>query len=208
MLLREKDSYVPETVRKLILETLHDRRFGTVADVVSKLEDIGVPKAVTLRIIQDLAHEGKVILNIPGGPDEAVMAPVTSWSQYLRSTLALDLWLTLLLLGLGILTTFTIPSDLFPLVIFRWIFSGLLLILVPGFAFVRCLFPFDRFIDRWERLALSIGLSVALAVLVAFGLNFTYWGITPAPTATGLSLITLASILIATYRRARILIVP
>ncbi len=208
MLLREKDSYVPDTVRKLILETLHDRRFGTVANVVSKLEGIGIPKSVTLRYIQDLAREGKVILNIPGGPDEAVMAPVASISQYLRSTLAIDLWLTFLLLGLGILTTFSIPADLYPFVIFRWIFSGLLLIFVPGFAFVRCLFPFDRFIDRWERLALSMGLSIALAVLVAFGLNFTYWGITPAPTTTGLSLITLASIIMATYRRARILIAP
>ncbi|MFX1577942.1 MAG: DUF1616 domain-containing protein, partial [Promethearchaeota archaeon] len=80
-------------------------------------------------------------------------------------------------------------------------------VFVPGFAFIRALFPFERFIDRWERLALSCGLSIALAVLVAFGLNFTPWGITLVPTATVLAGITVGSILIATARRARVLIV-
>ena len=206
MLLREKDSYVPETVRKLILETLQTRRFGSVLDVVNTLKGAGVPEGVTLRIIQDLAREGKLILNPPGSPSDTVMTPVSSLSQYLRSTLALDLWLTFFLLFLGLTTTFLIPSEMFPLVVIRWIFAGLLLVFVPGFAFVRCLFPFDRFIDRWERLALSCGLSVAIAVLVAFGLNFTHWGITPAPTATGLALITLVSILVATFRRSSVLI--
>jgi hypothetical protein len=205
MLLREKDVYVPDTVRQLVLEALHSRRFAKVRDVVAALARSGVPESVTLRAIQDLAREGKVVLNLPGAA-EAVMTPVPSFASYLRSALALDLWATLLLLALGITTMFTIPSDLFPLVMVRWVFASLLLVFVPGFAFVRALYPFDRFIDRWERLALSSGLSIALAILVSFALNFTPWGITPAPTATALALITISSILVATYRRARVLV--
>jgi hypothetical protein len=205
MLLREKDTYVPETVRQLVLEALRSRRFAKVKDVVATLARSGVPESVTLRIIQDLAREGKVVLNLPGAA-EAVMAPVPSFAGYLKSAFALDLWCTLLLLALGIVTTFTIPSDLFPVVVVRWVFAGLLLVFVPGFAFIRALYPFDRFIDRWERLALSCGLSLALAILVAFALNFTPWGITPVPVATGLALITVLSILVATYRRARVLV--
>lgn len=206
MLLREKDTYVPETVRELILETLRSHRFGTVQDVVAAMKTSGVPEDVTLRMIRDLAREGKVLLNLPGASEDSVMTPVSSVVEYLWSTLALDLWLTLLLLGLGLTTTFLIPTYLFPLVILRWIFGGLLLVFVPGFAFIRALFPFERYIDRWERLALSCGLSIALAVLIAFALNFTPWGITLIPTAIGLALITLVSILIATFRRARVLI--
>lgn len=206
MLLREKDTYIPETVRELILETLRSRRFGTVQDVVAALKTSGVPEDVTLRMIRDLAREGKVLLNLPGASEDSVMTPVSSVVEYLWSTLALDLWVTLLLLGLGLATTFLIPTDLFPLVISRWIFGGLLLVFVPGFAFIRALFPFERYIDRWERLALSCGLSIALAVLIAFVLNFTPWGITLIPTAIGLAIITLASILIATFRRAHVLI--
>jgi hypothetical protein len=207
MLLREKDTYVPETVRQLILETLQSHRFAKVKDVVAALARSGVPESVTLRVIQDLSREGQVVLNLPGAA-EAVMAPVTSFARYLRSTFALDLWSTLLLVALGIATTFTIPSDVFPLVIVRWVFAGLFLVFVPGFAFVRALYPFDRFIDRWERLALSCGLSIALAILVAFALNFTPWGITPVPIAAGLALITIASIVVATCRRARVLVAP
>jgi uncharacterized membrane protein len=208
MLLREKDTYVPETVRELILEVLRSRRFSTVQGVVTELKTKGVPESVTMRMIKDLAQEGSVLLNLPGSSEETVMTPVSGWFEYLGSTLALDLWLTLVLLILGLATTLLIPVDLWPTVVLRWIFGGLLLVLVPGFAFVRALFPFERFIDRWERIALSCGLSIALAVLVGFGLNFTPWGITLVPTAIVLTGITLASILIATYRRARILISP
>jgi len=206
MLLREKDTYVPETVRTLILETLHSRRFATVQDVVTELKGKGVPEDVTMRIIKDLANEGQVLLNLPGATEETVMTPVAGIGEYLRSTLALDLWVTLGLLALGLATTLLIPVDMYPIVVLRWIFGGLLLVFVPGFAFIRTLFPFERFIDRWERLALSCGLSIALAVLVAFGLNFTPWGITLVPTATILAGITLVCILIATVRRARVLI--
>ncbi|MFX1565760.1 MAG: DUF1616 domain-containing protein [Promethearchaeota archaeon] len=206
MLLREKDTYVPETVRELILEALRSRRFSTVQGVVTELRGKGVPEDVTMRMIKDLANEGHVLLNIPGAREETVMAPVSGILAYLRSSLALDLWLTLILLVLGLSTTFLIPVELFPVVILRWVFGGLLLVFVPGFAFIRALFPFERFIDRWERLALSCGLSIALAVLVAFGLNFTPWGITLVPTAAVLAGITSISILIATIRRARVLI--
>jgi uncharacterized membrane protein len=159
-------------------------------------------------MIKDLAQEGQVLLNLPGAAEETVMTPVASIGEYLQSTLALDLWVTLLLLVLGVATVFLIPVDMFPAVLLRWLFGGLLLVFVPGFAFIRALFPFERFIDRWERLALSCGLSIALAVLVAFGLNFTPFGITLVPTTVALALITVVSILIATIRRARVLIAP
>ena len=206
MLLREKDTYVPETVRELILETLRSRRFSTVQEVVAELQRKGVPEDVTMRMIKDLAQEGKILLNLPGASEEMVMTPVSGNGEYLRSTLALDLWLTIVLLIVGLATILLIPAEMYPAVVVRWIFGGLLLVFVPGFAFIRALFPFERFIDRWERLALSCGLSIALAVLVAFGLNFTPWGITLVPTATVLTVITLVSIFIATFRRARVLI--
>ena len=206
MLLREKDTYIPETVRELILDALRSRRFSTVQEVVTELQQKGVPEDVTMRMIRDLAQEGKILLNLPGASEETVMTPVSGFGEYLLSTLALDLWVTVILLVLGLATTLMIPVELYPAVVLRWIFGGLLLVFVPGFAFIRALFPFERYIDRWERLALSCGLSIALAVLVAFGLNFTPWGITLVPTATVLAVITLGSIFVATFRRARVLI--
>jgi uncharacterized membrane protein len=201
----KEDSHVPETVRQLILESLLSRRFNTVREVVRSLEVSGVKQAVTLRVIQDLAREGEVILNLPGAPDDAVMAPISNLSEYLQSKLSVDLWITFLLVALGVTTTFFIPANLFPLVIIRWIFSGLFLLFIPGFGFVRSLFPFDRYVDQWERLALSIISSLGLSILIAFALNFTPWGITPIPIAVGISIITLITIILATYRRVKVL---
>ncbi|MFX1475156.1 MAG: DUF1616 domain-containing protein [Promethearchaeota archaeon] len=201
----KEDSHVPETVRQLILESLLSRRFNTVREVVRALEVSGVKQAVTLRVIQDLAREGEVILNLPGAPDDAVMAPISTLGEYLQCRLSLDLWITLLLLVLGVATTFLIPANLYPLVIIRWVFSGLFLFFIPGFAFVRSLFPFDRYVDQWERLALSIISSIGLFILVAFAFNFTPWGIRLIPIAIGVSVITLITIILATYRRVKIL---
>ncbi|MFX1492398.1 MAG: hypothetical protein ACFFBU_09070, partial [Promethearchaeota archaeon] len=78
MLLREKDTYVPETVRELILEALQSRRFANVKGVVTELKGKGVPEDVTLRMIKDLANEGKVILNLPGASEDTVMTPVSN----------------------------------------------------------------------------------------------------------------------------------
>lgn len=63
---------------------------------------------------------------------------------------------------------------------FRIILGLPFLLFIPGYVLIFSLFPArktDRGIDIIERLALSLGLSIAVVSLIGLGLNYTPWGI-------------------------------
>jgi uncharacterized membrane protein len=99
---------------------------------------------------------------------------------------------------------------------------------VPGYAFIAALFPeegespvsaddqelaetsvepvaseqvSDRGIDGIERVALSLGLSIAIVPLIGLVLNFTPWGIRLLPILGSVSGFTLLSTAVAAHRR-------
>jgi uncharacterized membrane protein len=57
----------------------------------------------------------------------------------------------------------------------------LLVLFIPGYVLVAALFPAKKEIDWIERIALSIGLSIAVVPLLGLALNFTPLGIRFAP---------------------------
>jgi uncharacterized membrane protein len=76
------------------------------------------------------------------------------------------------------------------------------LLFFPGYYLIAALFPKNTDIEFIERIALSLGLSIAVVPLIAFGLNFTPFGIRLDPIMTALTFFTLVMILIAQYRRS------
>jgi len=76
------------------------------------------------------------------------------------------------------------------------------ILVLPGYCFVAALFPRDDDIDLAERIALSVGLSIALVPLIALFLNFTPLGISLDPVLAAVTIFSLAMILVAWYRRS------
>jgi uncharacterized membrane protein len=73
----------------------------------------------------------------------------------------------------------------------------LLDLFLPGYAFIRALFPQKaqtatntETMDNIERIALSIGMSLALTPIVGLILNYTPWGITLIPITLSLLALT------------------
>jgi uncharacterized membrane protein len=66
-----------------------------------------------------------------------------------------------------------------------------LVLFLPGYALIAVLFPEKTELEGLERVAISIGLSVAVVPLIGLGLNFTSWGIKEVPLLISLSLFTL-----------------
>jgi uncharacterized membrane protein len=82
---------------------------------------------------------------------------------------------------------------------------GVLLVLFfPGYVLLAALFPRRGNLDGIERIALSLGLSFALAPLIGLALHFTPWGIRPVPIVFTLSLWTVGLAAVA-WRQRRIL---
>ncbi len=74
------------------------------------------------------------------------------------------------------------------------------MLFLPGYAFIKVLFPSTlpiktstETLDNIERIALSIGMSLALVPIVGLILNYTPWGIRLAPLTLSLLMLTVAS---------------
>jgi uncharacterized membrane protein len=140
-----------------------------------------------------------------GEADIQDIPPATkSVREYLRfweRNLPLYLSLTV---SLGtLLVVYALPDD-FPLVVFRWVLGSVFVLFIPGYVAVEALFPKGRELDGIERLALSVGLSLALVPLVGLLLNYTPWGIRLDPIMASLTILTIGLALVAFARRFRL----
>ncbi len=65
----------------------------------------------------------------------------------------------------------------------RYVFGGLLVLFLPGFSLIELLYAKRKELDDLTRLALSIGLSLAMVPLDGLVLNYTPFGIRLLPVA-------------------------
>jgi len=87
----------------------------------------------------------------------------------------------------------------------RYVLGSILVLFVVGYSTVEALYPEERSLTSLERLALSIGLSLAVVPLVGLVLNYTPWGIRLEPVLVSLSLYTTLVALVAAYRKFKLL---
>ncbi|KAF5431151.1 putative membrane protein, partial [Candidatus Methanophagaceae archaeon] len=78
------------------------------------------------------------------------------------------------------------------------------ILLFTGYTLICALFPRKGDLDNFERLALSMGLSIAVTSLIGLALNYTAFGITLYSVAYSLFLFMLLMSAVAVYRRRTI----
>ena len=76
-----------------------------------------------------------------------------------------------------------------------------LVLFLPGYSLIYALFPKKNEIDGIERIALGIGLSIAVVVIIGLVLNYTPWGIRLGPILVAISLFTLIFAALTAARR-------
>jgi uncharacterized membrane protein len=107
---------------------------------------------------------------------------LSAWERWIKRP-AFDVELVALTSALGALFAWgSAPLAL------RLPFGLLAVLFLPGYALAVALFPESRQFDPTEWLALALGLSLAVSLLIAIGLNYLPWGVRPAPiilTVTG-----------------------
>jgi uncharacterized membrane protein len=74
------------------------------------------------------------------------------------------------------------------------------ILFIPGYILIFALFPVKKTIDTIERLALSLGLSIAIVPLIGLGLNYTPFGIRLQPILFSIFLFIILLGIIGTYR--------
>lgn len=88
--------------------------------------------------------------------------------------------------------------------IIRPIIGTIVVLFVPGYAFIAALFPQKATLANGVRLALSFGLSIVIVPLLELALNYTRWGIQLGPTLVVLVVFTLLCSIVASVRRYRL----
>jgi uncharacterized membrane protein len=103
-------------------------------------------------------------------------------------------FLTLVVLPLVLLTT-GIP---------RAALGLLFLLFMPGYTFVAAMLPRKASLNPIQRLALGLGLSIAIVAFIGFVLNYTPWRIQVSSVAVAVALFIVICSAIALYRRRRL----
>jgi len=124
--------------------------------------------------------------------------PYKTLRQYLLSPISLWFWEVVLTTLVSLSLVFASSGWALYL---RFVFGGLLVLLLPGYSLLGLLYFRKDDLDYMTRLALSLVLSLALATLVGFALNFTPFGITLPATALSLGALTIALQVLTAFRR-------
>jgi uncharacterized membrane protein len=128
-------------------------------------------------------------------------------SEYVSSGRASWFWITIILAIATTISVFTVPEDSYMLVYLRYVVGLVFVLWLPGYAFIKALFPTrvpiktsSEALDTVELVALSFGMSLALVPIVGLFLNYTPWGIRLTPITLSLLALTVAFALAAMLR--------
>lgn len=151
-----------------------------------------------LKHIMQLINQEKIRLKEPSKPTPQPL------KAYICSSEAYWFWTTTILAIATAITVFTVPEDAYPIVYIRYVLGSIFVLWLPGFTLIKALFPSKRELDTIERIALSIGLSLAIVPIVGLLLNYTPWGIRLTPITLSLLALTITLATAAVLREHQI----
>ncbi|MCP8305319.1 MAG: DUF1616 domain-containing protein [archaeon] len=146
------------------------------------------------RALYKLKMDGKVMFKDPDPP--------SSLYKYIRSYYSLWLWAVMSVILSTIVTIYLLPQYP-PFIYSRYVLGSLFVLYLPGYSLIEALYPKREDLEGLERLALSIGLSLALVPLVGLVLNYTPWGIRLEPVFVSLAILTFMLALVAALRKVK-----
>jgi hypothetical protein len=183
-----------QTLRATILQITDAQKPETVDQLAREVRE-RFPSSSNKEILDailNLQSEGKLHLtetrSLPGNV-----------RGYLRTSNASWYWITVAATLAALVSVFLISEEAYPIVIVRYVLGAIFILWLPGYAFIKALFPVtlpiktsDKNLDTIERAALSFGMSLALVPIVGLLLNYTPWGIRLTPITVSLTALTLS----------------
>ena len=164
-------------------------------------ERLSLKDEEALRHILQLIDQGKIKLKEPLKPTPQSLV------TYILSSKAYWFWATTILAIVTATVVFIVPEDAYPIVYLRYVLVSVFILWLPGYTFIKALFPTkvpiptsSKELDNIERVALSIGMSIVLVPIVGLLLNYTPFGIRLVPVTLSLSALALTFAIAAIIR--------
>jgi len=166
-----------------------------VNDIIALGDELGRERWSIAREVFNWAGSKAVRLEDP--------EPPSTFIAFILSVHNLSFPTIILLIALTVLTIYAAPTVVTTYL--RYILGSLFVLFLPGYSLMEALYYKEGDLTPLERLALSIGLSLALVPLVGLILNYTPWGIRLDPIVASLSTLTLFLATLASYRKYSLL---
>jgi hypothetical protein len=182
-----------DKIKDLILETVKNQKPETAKQLIAVMQERhAIPPEQTTSLLIELEKEDHLLFTKQESPK------LESVREYFFSTKTAWYWTTIALAIVSAIAVFTIPDTAYPIVYLRSALGIIFILFLPGFAFMKVLFPTkvpiktsSENMDTIERVALSFGMSLTLAPIVGLILNYTPWGIQLTPIALSLLALTI-----------------
>ncbi len=128
-------------------------------------------------------------------------SPPRSFMEYIiRLDYSLWLWITIAFSSITMLLI--LFSWIHPLLtILRYVMGSIFILYLPGYVVIEALYPSEHDLRPLERLALSIGISLAVVPLLGLLLNYTPWGIRLVPVSITLFIFIAMIAIVAAHRK-------
>jgi hypothetical protein len=183
-----------EDAEKLVKQLADSMDNPRLPEVVGKLvSDKGLKYRDAARTVYVLWKHGALELSEPKTPSTFV--------GYALSLRSLWFWTITALVTLTTFIVFYVADP--PLIYMRYVLGSIFVLYMPGSMLIEALYPRREDLKSLERLALSIGLSLAVVPLIGLFLNYTSWGIRLTPIVISLAAFTEAMAFIALARKYR-----
>lgn len=194
-MVKRRTSKENNDIKERILRLIEEERPENTSLLLKMVEkNFSLKDEEALRYILQLIDEGKIRLKSLPKPKPKTL------KSYLCSKEAYWFWAAISLAMATVISVFIIPENAYPAVYARYVLGSIFVLWLPGYTLIRMLFPSKRDLDSIERIALSIGLSLALVPLVGLLLNYTPWGIRLTPITLSLLALILMFAVIALIR--------
>ena len=181
-------------LEKLVKDTANSLGNPTLPELVEKLvKDKGLKVKDASKAVYTLWKKGGLEISDP--------KPPTTLSSFALNLESLWFWALTALVAVTLLVVFGVETS--PLLYVRYVLGGLFVLFLPGAMLIAALYPRGGELDGLERLALSIGLSLAIVPLVGLVLNYTPWGIRLTPIMVSLAVFAEALAFAALVRKHR-----
>ena len=195
------------SLEERVLQIVEDKKPQTVSQLIALLkEQLQITEKQAQDQIEDLEKRGKVCFT-------SHRLPSSKLSTYLKTSQANWYWITIISALLTLILVFIIPEYLVPWSYVRNIVGAIFVAYLPGYTFIKTLFPVKvpiktsgETLDKIERFALSIGMSLVIVPSISLLLNYTPWGIGLVPITFSLfafSMIFASAALIREYQERR-----
>jgi hypothetical protein len=181
-----------DQIKDLIVETVKKQKPETAKQLIQIMQQRhSVPAEQTTKLLTELENENLLQFTKP-----QQHTPTTA-KTYVTSKNAAWYWTIIALAAATTTAVFTIPETATPIIYLRQALGIIFVLFLPGYAFIKALFPSkipiktnSQELDTIERIALSIGMSLALTPIIGLILNYTPWGIRLTPITLSLLALT------------------